>query len=277
MNYNNNYDNTLQQRRQISLVLVAVPRPGFIEGPPEETKPDYENIHGPLGKQLDIIFLKIFRAALAEQVGVDSSIPHDEYDGLMELARALNSRYSDRTQIQQVALQTLQSLFPSWLPGAYSRMFSGPFPEFSARMNAAATLYMGQWLMGECELNDDGGKVGQNQGLLVKRCRFLEESGCASICVNSCKIPTQRFFNEDMGLPMRMTPDYETGECQFSFGLSPTETDDLQAMTTPCLAKCPSAGGLRSWHNNNGYKETKKNESNNKDDKVQCSMMGVDG
>ena len=27
--------------------------------------------------------------------------------------------------------------------------------------------------------------------MLVHRCRFLEESGCASVCVNACKMPTQ--------------------------------------------------------------------------------------
>ena len=27
------------------------------------------------------------------------------------------------------------------------------------------------------------------QGLLVERCRFLEQSGCASVCINTCKAP----------------------------------------------------------------------------------------
>jgi hypothetical protein len=30
------------------------------------------------------------------------------------------------------------------------------------------------------------------------RCRYLEEAGCASICINSCKVPTQEFFAKDM-------------------------------------------------------------------------------
>jgi hypothetical protein len=45
-----------------------------------------------------------------------------------------------------------------------------------------------------------------------------------------------------------MTPDYETGECQFSFGLTPTKEEELGAMNIPCLSKCPSKGGLREWH-----------------------------
>jgi hypothetical protein len=136
-------------------------------------------------------------------------------------------------------------------------------------LNAWATWVAGQWLMGECEINDIeiDGKTMKDQGLLVKRCRFLEESGCASVCVNSCKIPTQKFFIEDMGLPLTMTPDYETHECQFSFGRMPTPQDDLDAMGTPCLSRCPTAGSMRQWHNGNGVATAaSKALSNNRDD-----------
>lgn len=224
-----------------------------VKGPDIETKPDYENIHGPLGKTIDRIFLMVFRTRMAEKVGVDSSLPKDDYQGLMELTNALNARFSNRAEVQKTAQNVLQSLFPSWLPGQYAILFSGPFPEFSARMNAWATGVAGTWLMGECEVNDIeiDGKMYKDQGLLVKRCRFLEESGCASVCVNACKIPTQNFFIEDMGLPLTMTPDYETHECQFSFGRRPTEEEEIEAKGTPCLSRCPTAGSLRQWHDGN--------------------------
>lgn len=141
-------------------------------------------------------------------------------------------------------------------------------------MNAWATKMAGTWLMGECEINDceiDGGEVGINQGLLVKRCRYLEDSQCASICVNSCKIPTQKFFNEDMGLPLTMTPNYETGECQFSFGLTPEAVGEFDAKNTPCFTRCPSLGGMRRWHSGSSS-----NGDSNKDEKNnarQCNMM----
>jgi hypothetical protein len=229
------------------------PPPLFIDGPSPETKPNYEEIYGPLGPFMDKLFMIMFRSKMAEKVGIDSNLPRDDFQGLIELTTALNARFSDKVQVRNIAQDILRSLFPSWLPGSFGVMFAKPFPEFSSRMNAYATYVAGTWLMGECEINDceiDGGGVGEQQGLLVKRCRFLEESGCASVCVNSCKIPTQQFFSEDMGLPLTMTPDYETGECQFSFGLTPTAGETLEAMDTPCLSKCPSAGGLRQWHSN---------------------------
>ena len=70
--------------------------------------------------------------------------------------------------------------------------------------------------------------------------------------VNSCKIPTQNFFSQNMGLALTMTPDYETGECQFAYGKLPTEEEEREARETPCLRRCPSSGGLRSWHDSNG-------------------------
>jgi hypothetical protein len=129
--------------------------------------------------------------------------------------------------------------------------------QFSARMNAWATYVFGFWLMGEVTINNveietkDGTTILKDQGVLVKRCRFLEESGCASVCVNSCKIPTQNFFLQDMGIPLTMTPDYDTFECQFSFGVSPDAMGEEEVKNTPCLMRCPTAGAMRSWHNNN--------------------------
>ena len=46
-----------------------------VEGPPLETKPDYNNIHGPMGKWPDNLFQTIFRKKLAEKAGFDSSLP----------------------------------------------------------------------------------------------------------------------------------------------------------------------------------------------------------
>jgi len=223
----------------------------FIEGPPLETKPDYSNIEGPLGKFIDNLLLRYFRSKMVEKIGIDSKLPQDDFGGIMELTAALNARYSDRRKVQRISQEILSSLFPSWLPGSYAILFSKPFPKFSSRMNAAATYAGGTWLMGECEVNDcetDDGTIGINQGLLVKRCRYLEESKCASACVNSCKIPTQKFFMEEMGLPLTMEPNYETGECQFKFGKSPDSQEEFDAKNTPCFSRCPSSGTLRTWH-----------------------------
>jgi hypothetical protein len=241
-----------------------------IRGPPIETKPDYDTIVGPLGRFVDRIFLTMFRNALAEQTQLDSSFAVNDYRGIIDIALKMNRKYSDRTLVQTKALQVLKSLFPSWLPSAYSKLFSAPFPRFSARMNAWATKMAGTWLMGECEINDivllnekgtDEAVLGISQGLLVKRCRFLEESGCASVCVNSCKIPTQTFFSQEMGLALTMEPNYETFECQFSFGRLPNEIEELEAKNVPCLMRCPTAGSIRKQHSSSVITEQNKKET----------------
>jgi Beta-carotene isomerase D27-like, C-terminal len=47
--------------------------------------------------------------------------------------------------------------------------------------------------MGPCSVNSvvlpDGNPC--YSGVLVERCRYLEESKCIGICINTCKIPTQ--------------------------------------------------------------------------------------
>lgn len=82
-----------------------------ITGPPLETKPDYDKIHGPLGPLADQVFLSVFRTQMADKVGIDSKLPKNDYMGLIELAAAMNARYSDRRQVQTIAQDVLRTLF----------------------------------------------------------------------------------------------------------------------------------------------------------------------
>ena len=98
------------------------------------------------------------------------------------------------------------------------------FPDWFARRHAAfVTPLILPWLVGDAEVNDvpleararesaRGAKFphafeavfagtksqqeGYKQGVLVKRCRVLEESGCVSVCKNVCKIPTETFLRK---------------------------------------------------------------------------------
>jgi hypothetical protein len=79
-----------------------------VAGPTLETKPDYENIHGPLGPLADKLFLIVFRNQMAKRVGIDSDLPKDDYMGLMELTTAMNARFSDRRQVQMIAQDVLR-------------------------------------------------------------------------------------------------------------------------------------------------------------------------
>jgi hypothetical protein len=85
----------------------------------------------------------------------------------------------------------------------------------------------------------NGESPGYRQGVLLERCRVLEEGGCASVCLNVCKLPTQQFFNEVVGLPVTLEPNYETFECRFVYGKTPPPPELDKAFNTPCFSQCP--------------------------------------
>lgn len=208
---------------------------------PGEPKPCYTEIDSqPLHRLVYGLFRRKMVAALD---GRDSSLPG--YDGIIDLTRRLNALGSPQ-DTQSLTRKILLSLFPGWLPPAFKVMFARPLPGVSCKLNAFATWLTCQWLMGECEINSvevDGGAIGEGYGVLVKRCRYLEESGCVGVCINSCKVPTQEFFAKDMGLPLTMEPNYETFECQFSFGKTPLPRQDDEAFQSVCFSQCPTKQG----------------------------------
>jgi hypothetical protein len=219
---------------------------------------------GPLGRAADALFMARFRSKLAEEFGRDSREPAASYAGIVELIVGLHEREGGQAPelVEGASRRVLRSLFPNWPPlnpeGTvgllhwFGVLFARPFPVFSARLNAWVTWLAAQWLMGRCELRDlsepaDLARLavgdGKGQLLHVCRCRYLEETRCASICVNTCKMPTQAFFNKDMGVPMTIEPDYETLECRFKFGVPPSAANELDARRVACFEQCPSRAG----------------------------------
>ena len=239
--------------------------------PPEAADPAarwYASNSGPLGRLADYAFETAFRRALAAEAGGGAAEAGDDgaaygFPGVAELARRLAAappRSADETTRR--AQSVLRRLFPDWPPAPWAPerpgllawfevLFARPFPAFSAKLNALVTFSAGGWLMGPLELEDlEGSTVGDGVGqmVVVRRCRFLEESACASVCVNACKMPTQNLFNSDMGVPMTIEPDYDNLSCKFKFGIAPTADEEAAARAVPCFGACPSAYTLRETH-----------------------------
>ena len=87
---------------------------------------------------------------------------------------------------------------------------------------------------------------GQLGGLVVEKCAFLQESGCKGLCLNMCKLPAQDVFINDLGLALTVSPNFETQECQWSFGGPPplTPEEDPQ-WPRGCLSGCPTRAEVR--------------------------------
>mmetsp|Transcript_22154 Transcript_22154/g.21383 ORF Transcript_22154/g.21383 Transcript_22154/m.21383 type:complete len:274 (-) Transcript_22154:366-1187(-) len=204
----------------------------------------------------DKVLFHLFASSVTVEMGKTKKYTPRNY---LELMSLINEMTTTRP-IQQVNDQgknMLKRLFPEWLLTQYKWMFSAPFPEFSALMNAYVTHWTTNWLMGnstiyDLEYTDNVGKTvtRKNQGLLVEKCRFLEEAGCAKTCLHACKIPTQRFFLEEMGLPVTLNPNMTDYSCKFEFGVMPMPLEEDPICKTPCLQNCslgvnkPSCLGL---------------------------------
>jgi hypothetical protein len=121
------------------------------------------------------------------------------YEGIIQLTRLLNAKFATPKETQACTLGILQSLFPPWLPTAFKAsnyiqavylfgniraqksnrnllkqvLFAKPLPDLSCKMNAFATAFTCQWLMGPSQVNDvevDDGKVSKCK----KSLRYIE-------------------------------------------------------------------------------------------------------
>nr|XP_043619578.1 beta-carotene isomerase D27, chloroplastic [Erigeron canadensis] len=186
----------------------------------------------------DHVFLDIFRNKMVQEVGWDSEKPG--YDGLIDVANRLMVAGTN-SETKEAAVRILRSLFPPLLLELY-KILVAPIAQgkLAAVMVARVTALSCQWLMGTCTVNDVELPGGSSlpSGVFVERCKYLEESKCVGICVNTCKLPTQAFFMDHMGVPLLMEPNFNDYSCQFKFGVSPPEEDST--LKEPCLERCPN-------------------------------------
>jgi beta-carotene isomerase len=83
--------------------------------------------------------------------------------------------------------------------------------------------------------------TGSFGGLLVTKCKFLQESNCKGLCLHQCKIPAQNFFNTTLGLSLNVVPNFVTQECQWNFNEMPiTPVSEDPSFPMGCLRGCTS-------------------------------------
>ncbi|KAL5649305.1 hypothetical protein ACJX0J_040114, partial [Zea mays] len=163
----------------------------------------------------DDLLLAFFRSKMVKEVGWDSEKPG--YAGLMEVANRLMVKGKSALETEQAAVRVLQSLFPPLLLVLYKALLA-PIAngQLAAMMLARATAISCQWLMGSCSVNSVTLPDGKSwsSGVFVEKCKYLEESKCLGICINTCKLPTQTFFKDHMGVDLYMEPNFEDYSCQ---------------------------------------------------------------
>ncbi|KAG7619320.1 hypothetical protein ISN44_As04g002320 [Arabidopsis suecica] len=203
----------------------------------DEGSPKLEYKPGPL----DDFFMQSFRNKLVEEVGSDSEKPG--YVGLIELVKLLLLKGRTRSETSDAAVRILKSLFPPLILELY-KLLIAPIAQgkLAALMVARVTVLTCQWLMGPSKVNiiDLPNGESWDSGVFVEKCQYLEESKCVGVCINTCKLPTQTFFKDYMGVPLVMEPNFKDYSCQFKFGVAPPEDDGN--VNEPCFETCSIAG-----------------------------------
>ena len=164
----------------------------------------------------DLLFIQMCRTAYARVAGWDSQLPYsDGYRAMVQVSRALMAPRSPSEQ-RAAVLQGFPTV-PAW----FRRLF--PYSPSGAALNASITPRFFSWLVGPCAVEEEevevvahwhvpdeqgssGGDGASGSGralarsaVKIERCRYLAESGCAAMCVNLCKAPTQYFFTQQLG------------------------------------------------------------------------------
>ena len=81
---------------------------------------------------------------------------------------------------------------------------------------------------------------------LLQRCSIKVSHGLLfscfylGLCLHQCKLPAQQFFADELGLKLTVSPNFETQECQWSFGEEPLPPQDDPSFPKGCLVGCES-------------------------------------
>ena len=186
---------------------------------------------------LDIALMAWFsrKIATAIEAPVPSNISYDEFIALC----FLQMRGRDFDGQRDITLGIMRSLMP---PGG-DKVFRALFPttRWSLELNAVITKVVFAWMVGPMEVMEtDENDIGLTMAsrVHIKKCRWLQESGCTAMCVNMCKTATQDFFVNDFGMPLTIKPNFEDKSCDFYFGLTPPPIEEDEALTFGCSALC---------------------------------------
>ncbi|KAA3459315.1 beta-carotene isomerase D27, chloroplastic-like [Gossypium australe] len=114
-----------------------------------------------------------------------------------------------------------------------------PQSQFTREYFAAFTTVFFAWLIGPSEVRESelNGRREKNV-VYVKKCRFLEQSNCVGMCINLCKMPSQAFIKDSLGMPLNMVPNFDDMSCEMIFGQDPPTPNDDPALKQPCYKLC---------------------------------------
>jgi len=148
---------------------------------------------------------------------------------------------------KSVFMKILPELGIGWMIPAWRNVFRPLLPKTLQQTSFFLVFYLlFPWLMGPMEgtrheeVELFGMKFKLPTAIKAERCRFIESTGCASVCVNSCKVPSQEWLAQDFKMPLHIRPNYDDFSCEWVFGVEPPPLEDDEAVLVPCFQQCDS-------------------------------------
>ena len=200
---------------------------------------------------LDKLLLFIFRKLVTKNTGGTITSPREGIVGLVDQGRTFLLQPGQTPEAQhKMVRDTLAGLMTPVLPPFYRIFMSGIIPGgegprqqvgpwfYAPFLTSVVTPTYFGFLFGPSYPNRR--KDGQLGGLVVEKCKFLQESGCKGLCLHQCKLPAQQFFQDELGLALTVSPNFVTQECQWSFGEVPLPPAQDLSFPQGCLAGCES-------------------------------------
>lgn len=201
---------------------------------------------------LDKLLLYIFRTFVAEYTGLSRQDDMPGIKGLLAQGREYMILGTPPTTQHDMVKSTLGKLMTPILPPFYRIFMSGIVPKLNTKydgkqigpwpyapyLTSIVTPIFFGFLVGPSRPNRR--KDGTRGGLIVEKCKFLQESKCKGLCLHQCKLPAQEFFAESLGLELSVVPNFVTQECQWSFGERPVPVEDDVTFPRGCLVGCES-------------------------------------
>ncbi|KAF7828094.1 beta-carotene isomerase D27, chloroplastic [Senna tora] len=167
-----------------------------------------------------------------------------DYERFVDVSKRVMQGRS-RLQQQEVVREVLLSMLPPGAPAQFRKLF--PPTKWAAEFNAALTVPFFHWLVGPSEVVEvEVNGVKQKSGVHIKKCRYLENSGCVGMCVNMCKIPTQDFFTNEFGLPLTMIPNFDDMSCEMVYGQVPPPIEEDPVSKQACYTEICSVANPNS-------------------------------
>ncbi|CAN8295820.1 unnamed protein product [Cochlearia groenlandica] len=160
------------------------------------------------------------------------------YDSLVDTATRVASNLNS-TQQHELVLVALDKALPKLLLSTIKMLL--PPSKLSRELFALFTTIFFAWLVGPSQVMEtevNGNK--EKSVVFIEKCRFLEQTKCVGMCTHLCKIPSQIFIKDSLGMPIYMMPDFDDLSCKMMFGEDPPEIKDDPVMKQPCFHLCKS-------------------------------------